>query len=152
MTSMTTSPLVVPFNEHARVQFAQAEPDACVARIPEAHELTNHLGTVHGGALFTVAEAASGRAFMEAALSQAKAANWDLGGFRAVVRSAQIRYRKPARGVITAHARVVTHAEEWAKVLEQQGKATAKVLVEVRDAADILVADMEVEWHVARVP
>jgi hypothetical protein len=63
-----------------------------------------------------------------------------------------IRFRKPARGVISALARVVTPAEEWAHELEQQGQATAKVVVEVRDAADVLVADMEVEWHVARVP
>jgi acyl-coenzyme A thioesterase PaaI-like protein len=152
MTSPTSTHLVVPFNEHARVQFAPAEPGASIACIPDAHELTNHLGTVHGGALFTVAEAASGRAFMDATLRQAEAAHWDLRGFRAVVRNAQIRFRKPARGVISAHARVVTPAAEWANVLEQQGKATAKVLVEVRDAADVLVAEMDVEWHVARAP
>ena len=144
-----TPRLVVPFNEHARIQFTDTAPGASTARIPDAHELTNHLGTVHGGALFTVAEAASGRAFMETALTYARAAGWDISAFRAVVRNAQIRFRKPARGEISAHARLITPVEQWAEVLQAEGKAVANVSVEVQDASGALVAEMQVEWHVA---
>jgi len=103
---------------------------------------------VHGGALFTVAEAASGRAFMETAYAHVLAAGWDPSGFRAVVRNAQIRFRRPARGEISAHARVLTPVEEWATTLQAEGKAVAQVTVDVQDTSGTLVAQMQVEWHV----
>lgn len=141
--------LIVPFNDHVRVEFAQTLPGSCVARIPGALELTNHLGTVHGGALFTVAEAASGRAFMEIALKQALAAGWDLTAFRAVVRDAQIQFRKPARGEIHARAQVITPTERWTDELRSSGKALVHVEVQVKDTAGTLVAEMHVQWHVS---
>ena len=148
---MTAKPrLIVPFNDHAKVQFAEAEPGACVAQIPAAPELTNHMGTVHGGALFTVAEAASGRAFLEALLAHAPSAGWDLAQLSTVVRSARIHFRKPARGAISAHAHVVTPTEQWAGALAERGKATAEVSVDIKDASGTFVANMQVEWHLGR--
>jgi hypothetical protein len=67
------------------------------------------------------------------------------------VRSAQIRFRKPARGEISAFARVLTSVEQWLGGMQSAGKATAEVAVEVKDASGTLVADMHVEWHVSRV-
>jgi uncharacterized protein (TIGR00369 family) len=152
MGETTSAGFVVPFNEHARVRFEEASAGACVARIPDAYELTNHIGTVHGGALFTVAEAASGRAFMHSAAEYAIEQGWDLTQLRAVVRGAQIRYLKPARGEISARARVLTTTNEWSDLLCDQGKAKVSVAVDVSDAAGTLVAHMQVEWHLSRKP
>ena len=89
------------------------EWEACV-RMPVEGKL-NALGTVHGGAIFTLAD----QAFALAANS---------AGPTQVGLSASITYLKPARGALTATARKVG-----------ENKSTSVYEVEVRDG-DCLVA------------
>ena len=67
--------------------------------LPERAELTNHVGSQHAGALFTVAETASGAAFVGAFAER-------LGEVTPLARSAEISYEKIAKGPIEASARL----------------------------------------------
>jgi acyl-coenzyme A thioesterase PaaI-like protein len=140
----------VPFNDHARICFLVSEPGHGIATIPSDPVLTNHLGTVHGGALFTVSEAASGRALMGAVMEFARAAGWSADELRMVTRTAHINFLKPAKGQIVARARVQTDAPTWQVALAERGRAVIDVEVDTQDDAGIRVAELQVEWHVSR--
>jgi acyl-coenzyme A thioesterase PaaI-like protein len=140
----------VPFNDHARLSFGVAEPGHGVATIPADLVLTNHIGTVHGGALFTVSEAASGRALMSAVAAFAQEAGWQADELKMVVRTAQIRFLKLARGEIVARARVQTDPQAWRATLTDVGRVAIDVVVETCDSAGVRVAELAVEWHVSR--
>lgn len=142
--SLPRSPLGrVPFADHARVETLAAGPDAGLARIPEAAELTNHIASVHAGALFTVGETASGAAML--------GAFGDLmGGVRAVTRKSEIRYRRIALGEINARAVLGEPAGAVRARLAEAGKADFDVEVVLANTAGETVAEMSVTWNLAR--
>ena len=88
----------LPFNAHVGLQTLTVAPDHGVVRLPEAAYLHNHVGSQHAGALFTAGEAASGAAFVGAFLEI-------MGEITPLAESAEIDYRKLAKGEITATAR-----------------------------------------------
>jgi len=52
----------VPFNRHLGIELTALEPGRCEARLPDRAEQHNHIHSQHAGALFTLADAASGGA------------------------------------------------------------------------------------------
>ena len=54
----------VPFNRHLGIELTALEPGRCEARLPDRPEQHNHIHSQHAGALFTLADAASGGAFV----------------------------------------------------------------------------------------
>jgi acyl-coenzyme A thioesterase PaaI-like protein len=140
MTDTLTRPRV-PFAAHAKVEALAAPPGIGRARIPDAPELTNHIASVHAGALFTVAESASGAAMM--------AGFGDLvaGGVRPLVRRSEIRYLRIARGVIVAEATPAEPVEAIRARLAETGRADFEVKVALTDAAGERVAEMDVTWN-----
>src|SRR3954468_13489803 len=89
----------VPFAKHTGVVIADVGRGSSQARLTQRAELSNHVGTVHAAALFALGEAASGAA-MAGALAPLILA------VRPVVADARIRYLKPAKGSVAAHALV----------------------------------------------
>lgn len=139
---MTSTPprLLVPFAAHARI-----EPIAVGrARIPDAHELTNHIGSVHAGALFTLAESASGSAMVGSFSAELS------GGVRPLVRRSEIRFLRVARGEITASARIQEPKAEISERLAQNGRTDFEVVVTLTDPGGEVVAEMDVTWNLAR--
>lgn len=136
MTQTLTRPLV-PFAAHARVE--ALAPGR--TRIPDAPELTNHIGSVHAGALFTVAESASGGAMM-AAFGDLVAA-----GARPLVRRSEIRYLRVARGSITADASPAEPVDAVRARFAAAGRADFQVLVALADEGGQAVAEMDVIWN-----
>jgi acyl-coenzyme A thioesterase PaaI-like protein len=121
-----------------------APPGEGATRIADVPELKNHFGTVHGGALYTLGEVASASAVLSALGERA-------AGLRVVTRGARIRYVKPARGAIDAHASLNMRLLEEALVrVEQHGRADVQVTVVLTDAHDLQVADLAVEWFIGR--
>ena len=59
----------VPFAGHLGLEITSISEGEAVVRLPERPELTNHVGSQHAGALFTLAETASGAAFVGAFFS-----------------------------------------------------------------------------------
>src|ERR1700761_8811407 len=58
--------LAVPYIGHMRIEVTELSEGEATALLPDRPELHNHVGSQHAGALFGVAETASGAAFVGA--------------------------------------------------------------------------------------
>jgi acyl-coenzyme A thioesterase PaaI-like protein len=131
----------VPFAGHLSLEITSiAEGEATVV-LPERPELTNHVGSQHAGALFTVAEAASGAAFIGAFAER-------LGEITPLARSAEISYEKIAKGPIEAKAKLGVPAAEALATLDAEGKVVFPCEIEMTDPSEQRVATATVQWHV----
>ena len=65
-----------------------------------------------------------------------------------VAASADIRYRRPARGLITAVAKVDGDPHAIRNALNESGKVQFRVNVVLRDETQAEVAIMNVDWNV----
>jgi uncharacterized protein (TIGR00369 family) len=131
----------LPFPAHLGVEVVSVGPGEAVARLPERHELTNHVGSQHAGALFTVAETASGAAFVGAFAER-------MGEVTPLARGAEISYEKIANGPIEASARLGVPAEEALNTLDADGKVVFPCEIDLTDADGQRVATATVQWHV----
>lgn len=103
---------------------------------------TNHLGTVHAAAQFSLAEACSAQLLKELFPSRADE-------FIPLVRQVALKYRKPALGAVYAKARLLnTCYESLVEQLEHRKRALFHVSVELFDNADTLVMNADFEWFV----
>lgn len=131
----------VPFAGHLGIEVTSVAEGAATARLPESPELTNHVGSQHAGALFTVAETASGAAFVGAFAER-------MGDVTPLARSAEISYEKIAKGPIEAAATLGVDAAEALARLDADGKIVFPCEVELSDASGQRVATATVHWHV----
>ena len=111
--------------------------------MPEDPKLNNHLGTQHAGALFTLAETASGAAmaggFAELIL-----------GLRPVAKESRIQYQMVARGATRAEGRVPGDLAALKAQLAQDGKVAFPVAVDIFDAEGTLAAQVTVDWYLSQ--
>ncbi|MEO0688701.1 MAG: YiiD C-terminal domain-containing protein [Pseudomonadota bacterium] len=133
----------VPFAAHVGVDIVEVGEGTATARIADRAETKNHIGSQHAGALFTVAEAASGAA-MAGALFPV------LMQVRPVAAQSNVRFLKIAEGPILAEARIEQKAPESLEELEAQGKVRFPVEVSLSNEAGHEVAAMSVDWHVSK--
>jgi acyl-coenzyme A thioesterase PaaI-like protein len=133
----------VPFNRHLALEYGEVVPGRAEVRLMDREEHRNHVGTLHAGALFSAAEAASGAAFVAAFADQ-------LGDVIPVVESAEIRYLAPARGTVTATATLTVGHEILLEELARDGKTRPPVEVRLTDTAGREVATMQVRWNVRK--
>jgi acyl-coenzyme A thioesterase PaaI-like protein len=131
----------VPFAGFLGIEVKKIVPGEAVAVLPERPELTNHVASQHAGALFTVAEAASGAAFVGAFAER-------MGDVTPLARSAEISYEKIANGPIEARATLGVPADEALATLDADGKVVFPCQIELTDADGQRVATATVEWHV----
>jgi uncharacterized protein (TIGR00369 family) len=131
----------VPFAGHLGLEITKIGEGEAVVRLPERAELTNHVGSQHAGALFTLAETASGAAFVGAFAER-------LGEVTPLARSAEISYEKIAKGPIDATARLGVPAPEALATLDAEGKVVFPCEIEMVDASGLRVATATVHWHV----
>jgi uncharacterized protein (TIGR00369 family) len=133
----------VPFAAHTGVELLELSQARGVARLIQRREVSNHVKTIHAGALFTLAEAASGAAmagiFAEHILS-----------IRPVVSDARISYLKSARGEVTATATALAPAPELLAKLSSEGSAIFDVQVGITDANSTTVATFVATWNVKK--
>lgn len=111
--------------------------------LPDDPKLHNHLGTQHAGALFTLAETASGAAmaggFAELIL-----------GLRPVAKESRIQYQKLARGATRAEGRVPGDLAALKAQLAQDGKVAFPVAVDIFDSEGTLAAQVTVDWYLSQ--
>ncbi len=131
----------VPFAGHLGLEITSVGEGEATVRLPERPELTNHVGSQHAGALFTLAEAASGAAFVGAFAER-------LGEVTPLARSAEISYERIANGPIDATARLAVPKEEALATLDADGKVVFPCEIELVDAEGTRVATATVHWHV----
>jgi acyl-coenzyme A thioesterase PaaI-like protein len=135
-------PHAIPFVKYLELEYLELGPGTATVRLPERAELGNHVGSQHAGALFTVAEAASGAAFVGAFAER-------LGDVTPLAKSAQINYEKIAKGPIDATGRL-NDGEDLLATLDDTGKVEFQIEVELVDGEGTRVAAATVDWHVRK--
>ncbi len=131
----------VPFAGHLGLEITSVGEGEAVVRLPERQELTNHVGSQHAGALFTVAETASGAAFVGAFAER-------LDEVTPLARNAEISYEKIAKGPIDATAKLGATPAELLATLDADGKVVFPCEIELADQSGTRVATATVHWHV----
>lgn len=107
-------------------------------------EYLNHLNTIHASAQFALAEATSGH-FL---LNEFSALN----DIVPVVRKVDIKYKKPASGVVFSKAKLIdAERNEILNSINQKGRALTKVEVSLFDEADVLIMQSTFEWFVTKI-
>ncbi len=132
----------VPFVNTIGITVTDINLGTAEATLAVKPELSNHLGTLHAGAMFTLAETASGAAMMGALGTKA----FEL---RAVAATSDISYKKLAKGLITAVAKTSIPASEINETLESDGKIRFAVNVELMNEEKEIVALVNVDWHIS---
>ncbi|HET9153954.1 MAG TPA: DUF4442 domain-containing protein [Solirubrobacterales bacterium] len=131
----------VPFVGHLGIEVTSIGEGEATAVLPDRGELFNHVGSQHAGALFTVAETASGAAFVGAFAER-------MADLTPLARSAEISYEKIAEGPVTAKAKLGISAAQAHEILDADGKVEFPCDVELTNADGDQVAAANVRWHV----
>jgi acyl-coenzyme A thioesterase PaaI-like protein len=115
-----------------------------ILEMPESPLVLNHVGTVHASVQFALAEASSGE-FLLRHLGDAQSQVF------AVLRTSNVKFRKPAQGALRASARFADGiAESLATELVSRGRALGSVLVEVADAQGVVTMSGQYDWFLQR--
>ena len=114
-----------------------------MVQLPDDDGLHNHVGAQHAAGLFAAGEAASGGAFVGAFAER-------LASITPLARSAEIDYRRLARGPITAVGTLSESPEQLLERLDADGRVEFPIQVEMTDGQGEVVAVMTVHWHVRR--
>lgn len=133
----------VPFAGFLGVEYDSVSPDEAVLRLRDDPAKHNHIGTLHAGALFALAESASGIVVIAAIADK-------LAGVTPLAARAEITYGKVARGDVTATARIEGGAAPVLETLERDGKVRFPVAVELKDESGQPCATVTVDWHLRR--
>jgi acyl-coenzyme A thioesterase PaaI-like protein len=133
----------IPFNRHVGLEVVELGDARGVVRLPDDQQLRNHVGSQHAGALFAAGEAASGGAFVATFGER-------LGEVTPLAESAEITYRKIARGPITATGTLSTTLDDLLDELDNEGYVRFPVAVELTNGAGEVVAEMTVHWYVRK--
>ena len=132
----------IPFVKKVGITFSDLGPDGSTAVLPDDPEIGNHVGSQHAGGLFTLAETASGGAFVGSFAEL-------LGEITPLAKGASIQYLKLAKGPIEAKASVPDPDGLKAKLAEE-GKIGFQVGVSMTDAEGLEVATAVVDWYVRK--
>src|ERR1700759_5724126 len=97
--------IAVPYIAHMGIEVTAMSEGEATAVLPDRPELHNRVGSQHAGALFGVAETASGAVFVGALGIR-------MGDVTPLGRSAEISYVKVARGRVEAKAKLGVPAAE----------------------------------------
>jgi acyl-coenzyme A thioesterase PaaI-like protein len=133
--------LAIPFNRYIGLEIGEVAPGRGTVTLPDREDLRNHVGSQHAGALFGAGEAASGAAFVGAFAER-------LADLTPLAQSAEIFYKKIAKGAITATGTLAADSSELLSKLESEGKIEFPIEVELTDTGGDVVATMTVRWHV----
>jgi len=130
----------IPFN-----RFLGLRAGDTALTLPADPKYHNHLGTVHAGAQFSLAEAASGQWLLDR-FGEAAA------DYAAVVRHADVKFRRPATGELTAQAGAPPEeAERFLETLTRRGRATIEVRVQILGADGSATLESAFEWFAQRI-
>ncbi|MGI8775301.1 MAG: DUF4442 domain-containing protein [Actinomycetota bacterium] len=134
---------VIPFNNHLGLRYEEVSAGRSVVTLPDDPRLHNHIATQHAAGMFAAGEAASGGAFAGTFADL-------MGSVVPLAESAEISYKKIARGPLTATAVLEGDREALLVTLEDEGRMRFPVRIELTDEAGLTVAEMVVRWYVKK--
>ncbi|WP_084714155.1 DUF4442 domain-containing protein [Streptacidiphilus rugosus] len=132
-------PATVPMVRTLNLTFDECTATRAVLRMPDQAAFHNHVGGPHAGAMFTLAESASGAivlAAFGAELSRAVPLAVD----------ASIAYKKLAMGELTATAELGRPATEVVAELDAGQRPVFPVQVTIRRADGEVTGEMTIQW------
>ncbi|MGN2364826.1 DUF4442 domain-containing protein [Streptomyces luridiscabiei] len=129
----------VPMARTLNLEFLETTAERAVVRLPDQAEYHNHVGGPHAGAMFTLAESASGAIVIAAFGDQMS---------RAVPLAvkAEIGYKKLAMGEVTATATLGRPISEVVAQLDAGERPEFPVAIEIRRADGAVTGEMTVVW------
>ncbi|WP_129837976.1 DUF4442 domain-containing protein [Streptomyces sp. RFCAC02] len=130
---------LVPMVRTLGLVYEETGPERAVLRLPDLPEYRNHLGGPHAGAMFTLAESASGAVVLAAFGDRMD---------RAVPLPvhAEISFLKVAKGPVTATAELGRPAAEVTAELDAGRRPEFPVTVAIRRADGAVTGEMTVRW------
>jgi acyl-coenzyme A thioesterase PaaI-like protein len=135
----------VPFNRHNNIRIVEVGTRSGTAELPDAEHLKNHLGTQHGAALFAVAEAAAGAAYIGAFLDH-------LQDIRMNAQEVHITYLRWAKGPITARSTLTHNPATILATLDVQKSVDLSMPCQLYDAQETIVARISIRFKLKRIP
>lgn len=129
----------VPFARTLGITYDKVDEATAVCRLPDRPDLHNHVGGPHAGALFTLAESASGAVTLAAFGDQ-------LSRAVPLPTTSTIRFRKIAQGEVVAQARLLADRAAVVAQLDAGERPEFDVAVEITNAEGVLVSELTVTW------
>ncbi|EFL21164.1 conserved hypothetical protein [Streptomyces himastatinicus ATCC 53653] len=129
----------VPMVRTLNLEFTEASAERAVVRLPDQPDFHNHVGGPHAGAMFTLAESASGAVVLAAFGDQLQRA------VPLAVR-AEIDYKKLAKGPVTATARLGRPAAEVVAGLDAGERPEFPVRIEITREDGAVTGEMSITW------
>lgn len=131
----------VPFNGFLGIQ--ESAEEGYILELAIKDNISNHLGTMHAGALFSLAEATSGEFLLR------QFHNSELA-IIPVVRKVDIKYSRPAESVVYSTADFVGNStDEVYAGLREKGKVIVNVKVELYNETHERTAVSNIHWFLA---
>jgi uncharacterized protein (TIGR00369 family) len=133
-------PQLVPFVGTLKIEYEHLDASSAVCVLRDEPAFHNHVGGLHAGAMFTLAETASGAIVM--------AAFEDLiqQGITPLAATATISYTKLAKGDVTASAELGRPAEDVRAELAETGRTTQFPVEVALATADGETGRMTISW------
>ncbi|MEW1892525.1 DUF4442 domain-containing protein [Streptomyces sp. NPDC048567] len=139
MTAGEMLAATVPMVRTLNLEFLESTAERAVIRMPDQPDYHNHVGGPHAGAMFTLAESASGAIVIAAFGDQ-------LSRAVPLAVSAEIGYKKLAMGEVTATAVLGRPAAEVVAELDAGERPEFPVTVEIRRGDGAVTGEMTVIW------
>lgn len=129
----------VPMVRTLDLRFTETTAERAVVLLPDRPDFHNHVAGPHAGAMFTLAESASGAIVLAAFGDQ-------LGRAVPLAVRAEIGYSKLAKGPVTATARLGRPVAEVVAELDAGERPEFPVEVVIRRADDAETGRMTIVW------
>jgi acyl-coenzyme A thioesterase PaaI-like protein len=134
----------IEFNKFLGLQ--RSEKPEYMFQLKKREELTNHLGTMHAGVLFTLAEATSGQLLVTFFPEWADRVI-------PVIRKSKVKYNKPGTTTIYSHATMTDETKSKIPYdLENRGRSIAEVSVDLYDEENTKIFSSVFEWFITVKP
>ncbi|GGU93123.1 DUF4442 domain-containing protein [Streptomyces albospinus] len=129
----------VPMVRTLNLEFLEVTPERAVLRLPDQPDYHNHIAGPHAGAMFTLAESASGAIVLSAFGDQLSRA------VPLAVR-AEIGYKKLAKGAVTATATLGRPIAEVVAELDAGQRPEFPVSIAIQREDEAVTGEMTVVW------
>lgn len=129
----------VPMTATLNLEFLETTAERAVVRLPDQGAYHNHVGGPHAGAMFTLAESASGAIVMTAFMDQLSRA------VPLAVR-AEIGYKKLAMGQVTATATLGRPVADVVKELDAGERPEFPVNIDITREDGAVTGQMTIIW------
>jgi acyl-coenzyme A thioesterase PaaI-like protein len=134
--------LKLPFNKIMLIK--KSVRPAAIFMLEDDAKYQNHLGTVHASAQYALAEATSGEVL------ERNFGDWK-GAYFPVVRTAEVKYRNPAKGSLFSTGFIdPQRAAKAKKELSERGRTLVEVIVNIADEGGNITFEGRFKWFIAK--